>query len=183
MTGYSSSKAWNFRNLDRFASVIEANKVLSTTKVVDRFISGSVAVRKVDEDVVMVPKSATLDIHPLKFDLVNVVQPPIRTSLEHLRVVCSVLDPRLSDSVVRILQSIQWSKLKSLELFDNSIDSWIQMLRRIGALQLKRLDIRGTDSILQKISYASIRILLQWLEKSLLAELHFDNVQLQDPCD
>ncbi|KAI9235054.1 MAG: hypothetical protein BYD32DRAFT_65570, partial [Podila humilis] len=70
----------------------------------------------------------TLDISQLTCDGFTAVQKILRRSrLEHLTIVCSHIDASISDFVTQVLDSVQWSTLKSLKLLGNHIDAWLSL--------------------------------------------------------
>ncbi|KAG0075081.1 hypothetical protein BGZ93_001371 [Podila epicladia] len=103
-----------------------------------------------------------------------------RSRLEHLVVECSPFDPTHSDLIAQVLCSIQWPTLKSLVLAGHNIDKWIQLWPRPVAPSLLCLQIRGTGSVIQALSHSSVLIVHDMVSASLLVELHFENVRLQD---
>lgn len=132
----------------------------------------------------LVLKLASLDITRMSRDGVTSVQNILhRSRLEYLRIVCSSMDPNLSDSVAQVLGSVQWDTLKSLVLSGDTIDNWIRLWPSPVAPRLLYLDIRGTGSTLQKLSHASVLWILQLVHMSTLAELHLGNIQLQNKSD
>lgn len=129
-------------------------------------------------------KLVTLDITRLSRDGLTSVRNILRRSrLEYLRIVCSSVDPSLSDSVAQVLDSVQWDTLKSLVLSGDTIDGWIQLWPPSVAPRLLYLNICGTGSSLQKLSHVSVLWIHQLVYMGTLAELHLGNFQLQNKSD
>ncbi|KAF9390109.1 hypothetical protein CPB97_009911 [Podila verticillata] len=128
--------------------------------------------------------SFTLDVSSRSVKCMASIQNIVsQSSLEHLVVMCSSFDNTLSESIVKILQSIPWHTLKSLVLMGDGIDEWIQIWPRPIASSLLCLQIRGTGSMPQDISHSSVLFVLQLVSSCPLSELQFENIQLKEKND
>ncbi|KAG0091539.1 hypothetical protein BGZ93_008798 [Podila epicladia] len=134
-------------------------------------------------------KSFTLDVTCLSQPGVASIQNTLRCSkLEHLRVVCSSFAPDIADSIPHLLNSVNWSTLKSLELSGDDIDTWIQLWmtpnNRISAPDvgsvLQSLTIHGRS--MHVLAHATVLFIHQLVFVSPL-ELHLENIRLQDEND
>ncbi|KFH69286.1 hypothetical protein MVEG_04101 [Podila verticillata NRRL 6337] len=131
----------------------------------------------------------TLDVSQLSQEGLSAVQNILRRSqLEFLHVVCAPFDPCDPSrplSIPQVLDSVQWSTIKSLVLSGHNIDVWIKLWTcPFFAPQLLCLQIQGTGSSLQELSQLSVRFILRLIYlTSTMTELHLANVQLQDKRD
>lgn len=113
-----------------------------------------------------------------------------RSSLENLHIVCTCVNPSLSDSVARILTSLLWPTLISLVLSGFHIDAWIRIWMRPHSnpfrpntqsdcgQQLLSLHLQGTESTVQLLSHISalfVHGLVYWNPS---VEVHLENVEL-----
>ncbi|KFH63801.1 hypothetical protein MVEG_10494 [Podila verticillata NRRL 6337] len=104
--------------------------------------------------------------------------------LEKLIVKCDdPTDHSISDPVARVLDFVPWSTLKYLCLTGDSINQWIQLLTKVDAPRLKSLDLCGAQPVHQKLTHSSVLVVERLISTSVLTELHFQDVQLQDPHD
>lgn len=70
----------------------------------------------------------TLDTSQLSRQGLTSIQNILRQShLEQLIIICTPIDPKISDSVAKALGSVQWSTLKSLRFLGAHIDAWIRL--------------------------------------------------------
>jgi len=106
-----------------------------------------------------------------------------RSNLEYLQIICTPITPNLCDSLSQVLHSIQWSALKSLVLCGDNIDEWIKLWSAPVASQLLYFTICGSGSTLQELSHPSVLFIHQLVYLSLLVDMKFENVQLQDKRD
>ncbi|KAG0033745.1 hypothetical protein BGZ82_005991 [Podila clonocystis] len=127
----------------------------------------------------------TLDISQLsRTGLASVKKVLGRSTLEHLNIVCTHFDSRLSNVITQVLGSIQWGALKSLVISGSNIDEWLQLWPHPQDAHLLCLQIQGSRSnIAQKLSHSSVLFLDQVIFSSPLVELHLKNVELEDECD
>lgn len=128
--------------------------------------------------------SFTLDVSALsEYGFTFVQRTLSRSNLEHLKILCSPFDSNLSDSIARVLDSVQWSMLKSLVLSGEIIDQWVRLLSVSCAPCLQLLSICGTGSDPQKVSHQSALNIHRLLYSNSLIELHFENALLIDNND
>lgn len=106
-----------------------------------------------------------------------------RSSLESINVVCTFLHPDLSDIIAQVLDTVQWSTLKSLVLSGPNIDQWIQLWPRTDDSRLLSLNISGTGSSPQELSHASMLFVHRIMYANPQTDLVFQNVQPQDKRD
>jgi hypothetical protein len=126
----------------------------------------------------------TLDITSLtEIGLASVDNLLRRSSLEHLRILCSPFDHVLSDHITKALQNIPWHSLKTLDLTGDNIDQWVQLWLPTDAPRLLSLAIRGTSSEPQELSHPSALFIHRLVYASPLVELIFKNVDMQDKND
>ncbi|KAG0337558.1 hypothetical protein BG000_005271, partial [Podila horticola] len=132
----------------------------------------------------------TLDVSELtRHGLASVEKILARSSLEHLHVVCTPLDPSMSDSVVQVLGSVPWPTLKSLKLSGEYIDAWIRLgmdphccpftsdTADLGT-QLHSLRIEGLGSVPQLLSHTSALFVHGLVYSSPSIESRLENVEL-----
>ncbi|KAG0011616.1 hypothetical protein BGZ81_002075 [Podila clonocystis] len=161
------------------------NQLMSITKAVDWFTSRFNISGQEGENTRLILDSFTLDIsHRSRADLASVQHILSRSSLGHLRVVCTPIDLELAEFVDQVLKAINWRTVISLELSGNSINEWVQFYTSIGAPQLQRLTLRGTGWAAKQLSKSGVQILAkQFLLFCPLVELTFNDIVLQDPDD
>ncbi|KAF9209434.1 hypothetical protein BGZ59_010122, partial [Podila verticillata] len=122
--------------------------------------------------------------------LQNVLQ---RSCLEHLNVHCTSFDPRLSNALHQVLHAVPWSTLKSLVLFGDSIDEWIQAWVGNESLSLSdafsedpallHFEIGGTGSTPQQLSHESAMFIHRFICTGLLVGLSLKNIELKEVYD
>lgn len=133
----------------------------------------------------------TLDISQLSHHgLVSVEKIILRSNLEHLKIVCTSIDPFVSDSVTQVLRSVQWSTLKSLKLTGDDIDAWICIWMSAHSNlfspsattdvipRLQHLHLQGSRSALQMLSHPSTLFVHGLMYANPAAEVYFRNVDL-----
>ncbi|KAG0009582.1 hypothetical protein BGZ81_003308, partial [Podila clonocystis] len=136
----------------------------------------------------------TLDVSRLSHvGLVSVQSVLHQCSLERLRIMCTQLDPNLADSVTKVLKAVQWFSIKSLELFGDSIEEWIQlwMSRDIPLVtdastigpQLQSLRIHGVGSTLQLLSHLSCLFIHELIYSSSPLKIQLENLGAQEQGD
>ncbi|KAG0018326.1 hypothetical protein BGZ82_000464 [Podila clonocystis] len=106
-----------------------------------------------------------------------------QSNLERLCVICTHINPSMSDLVAQVLGSVSWNTLKSLALFGDNIDSWIQLRSFVEAPRLLCLEIHGTGSTLQELTHSSVLFIHQLAYKSSLEKLEITGVRLQSAND
>lgn len=106
-----------------------------------------------------------------------------RSRLNHLHVVCSTIEPTLSELINIMLQSVRCDELSSLFLSGDNIEEWIQFWASNITPQLRRLDICGAWLDPQRISHSRVLAVQQVVNESPLVELNLSNVELQDKHD
>ncbi|KAF9292835.1 hypothetical protein BGZ74_000155 [Mortierella antarctica] len=119
----------------------------------------------------------------LQTDLARVQKILSQCCLKKLVVKCDLIKLNVSDPVVQVLDSMQWSLLEHLILSGDNINQWIQLLAKIDMPQLKTLQIWGTKSMQQELSHESVLFIERLIGTSSLSELYFDDVLLQDQRD
>ncbi|KFH74100.1 hypothetical protein MVEG_01313 [Podila verticillata NRRL 6337] len=134
----------------------------------------------------------TLDISRLSRQGLGSVQKVLgRSSLEYLHVVCTDIDATLSDSVAKVLASVQWSTLKSLKLSGNQINAWIRVWMSPhgntfipsatnGGPQLLHLHVQGIGSSPELLSHTSALFVHGLVYWSPSVEVHLTNVILEE---
>lgn len=120
----------------------------------------------------------------------NILQ---RSNLEHLFIKCVPLMPSLETSIVRILQSIQWSTIKSLVLSGNNTNYWLQVWSRecslnaqVGAWlapttsgpNLSYLKVLAKPHSKEVLSHSSALAIHCLVYSWHLVELHLENMLL-----
>ncbi|KAG0033696.1 hypothetical protein BGZ82_006006, partial [Podila clonocystis] len=136
----------------------------------------------------------TLDVsHLSHVGVVSVKSVLCQTSLERLRVMCTQLDPNLADSVAEVLRAVQGFSIKSLELFGDSIEEWIQlwMSRDIPLVtgastigpQLQSLYIRGAGSTPHLLSHSSCLFIHELIYSSSPFKIQLENLGAQEQGD
>lgn len=86
-----------------------------------------------------------------------------QSDLQFLSVECGAFDPSLKNHLEQVLNAMQWSALKSLELAGDNIDAWIGLWAKHRSItklapfevQLFRLIIVGSDGQEQQLSHTS----------------------------
>ncbi|KAF9383153.1 hypothetical protein CPB97_006724 [Podila verticillata] len=76
-----------------------------------------------------------------------------------------------------------WSTLKHLCLTGDNINQWIQLLTKVDVPRLKSLHLCGAQTVHQKLTHSSVLVVERLMGMSMFTELHFQDVQLQDPHD
>lgn len=128
--------------------------------------------------------SFTLDVAPMsEDDLLRIRDVFMRSTVDLLRLLCIPFDPRLSDSIARVLRCIPWTSLKSLVLTGSNIDAWMLLLTNNVTPRLNHLSIIGDGPELQQLSPSSVLSTCRMVGAGFLNGLHFVNVQLQDKRD
>lgn len=128
--------------------------------------------------------SFALDIaHLSEVDLPRIRTIIERSTVDILHIVCIPFDPRLSESIARMLQSIPWSSLKSLVFTGSNIDAWMLLLTNNATPQLQHLSIIGDGPQMQQLSPSSVSSTCRMVGGRFLKDLHFVNAQLQDKHD
>ncbi|KAG0326112.1 hypothetical protein BG004_003037 [Podila humilis] len=128
--------------------------------------------------------SFTLDISQLTTEGLSAAQNILhRSQLEHLQVVCSPFDHTLSLAILQVLDSVQWSTIKSLELSGPSMNEWMELWPCPFAPQLLSVQIQGTGLTLQVLSHKSVLFLYRVIHSSSMVELHLTDVELQESQD
>ncbi|KAF9381437.1 hypothetical protein CPB97_007755, partial [Podila verticillata] len=102
-----------------------------------------------------------------------------RSGLEHLHVVCTPVESH-SESITKVLGSVQWSTLKSLVFAGNNIEAWIDLCQPPFSSSLLSLQIQGTLPNIQELSHSNVLFIFQLICASPMVELCFQNVQLQE---
>ncbi|KAG0349438.1 hypothetical protein BG005_010973 [Podila minutissima] len=126
----------------------------------------------------------TLDISALsKAGLACVPHILSRSSLEYLCIVCTVFDADLSDPISRVLDSVQWSTVKSLVFYGSNIDGWIRLWPSSIDSLLLCLKVYGAGSDIQELSHSAALIIHQLMYANPLVELEFKNIQFKDKRD
>lgn len=120
----------------------------------------------------------------------NILQ---RSHFERLHLCCSVFDSSLTESVLRVLCSVQWPTIKFLELVGDDIDSWVHVLSKsvdeetIDTLDnvpyLLSLEIRALGPFPQELSHLSVVFLHRLIYSNPLLELCLENVEVLDEYD
>ncbi|KFH63393.1 hypothetical protein MVEG_10803 [Podila verticillata NRRL 6337] len=117
-----------------------------------------------------------------------------RSILTNLHVVCTALDPSLTDFVRQVLLNIQWSTLQSLIFSGSAVNEWIQLLAMISSektlsgtslldLQLKSFRIQGSGKNPTSLSHSSMLFVHQLAYWNPSMELVLEDVCLQDGKD
>ncbi|KFH74095.1 hypothetical protein MVEG_01308 [Podila verticillata NRRL 6337] len=133
----------------------------------------------------------TLDISQLSHHgLASVEKVILRSNLEHLKIVCTSIDPFVSDSVAQVLMSVQWSTLKSLKLAGDDIDTWILLWMSAHSNlfsssakpditpRLQHLHLHGSRLRLQLLSHPSALFVHGLMYANPAVEVYFRNVDL-----
>ncbi|KAF9314029.1 hypothetical protein BG006_004033, partial [Podila minutissima] len=125
----------------------------------------------------------TLDVSRLsRVGLSSIEKVFSRSNLEWLHVVCTPVDS-LSQSITKVLGSVQWNTLKSLSLSGDEVNEWCQIWLSSVSPWLLSLQIQGSSSYAQDLSHLNVLFLQQLIFSSPLVELCFWNFQLQDKHD
>lgn len=139
--------------------------------------------------------SLVLDVSGLSKVGLGSVESVLRQShLDHLTVMCTPVDPALSEYIAETLQAVQWPTLKSLLLFGGHIDEWIQLWATSSETQvvmnnsstgphLLRVYLQAAGSASQLLSHTSVLFIHRLIQSSPLAEMYFQRVLLQDKRD
>lgn len=106
-----------------------------------------------------------------------------RSSLEYLCIVCTDFDANLSDPIARVLDSVQWSTVKSLVFYGSNIDGWISLWPSSVDSLLLYLKVYGAGSDIQELSHSAALIIHQLMYANPLVELEFKNIQFKDKRD
>lgn len=128
--------------------------------------------------------SFTLDISPWgDLDLMKLYNTMSQSCLRQLRIACNSLDPNMFSFLRQLLDSVHWPTLKSLSLYGNHIEEWLQLFPSIDLPHLTCLDIRGTKSAQQPLSHSSAVFIQRLLESRPLEEICILDVELWDEHD
>ncbi|KAG0340931.1 hypothetical protein BG000_010735 [Podila horticola] len=126
----------------------------------------------------------TLNLVPRsQLEILNVQQVLRRSSLGNVQIVCTSFDSSLSTSHAKILRSLQWTTAKSLVFVGDSINEWIQLLPAAAGRRLESLSFYGSGSFPLLLTHSSAMFISRTHRKSLLRELNFDNVLMQNKHD
>lgn len=106
-----------------------------------------------------------------------------RSDLEYLKIICTPIASELHDAIGQVLASLQWSTLKSLVLFGDSIDEWIKLWPTPVGSQISCFTIQGSGSAPQELSHLSVLWIHRLVYVSPLVMMHITDVQLQDYLD
>lgn len=149
------------------ASDVTSNYLNSGANALDLFIARIEAVNQEEMSAKLILPMLTLDITTLSEQSLSSAQKILRMCLvEDLYVRCPPFDPRLSDVIVQLHSSIQWSTIKFMGLCGDDLDQWIRLLAPLAAPHLRSLIICGTASVKQELSHSSVLFVPQqhWCE-------------------
>ncbi|KFH74022.1 hypothetical protein MVEG_01235 [Podila verticillata NRRL 6337] len=114
-----------------------------------------------------------------------------RSRLEQLIIVCTPIDPSISESVAKALGSVQWPTLKSLTFLNAHIDAWIRLWMSPhsspftpnatgGDLRLLNLHLQGAGSVPQSLSHTSALFVHGLIYASPWIKVHLENITLDE---
>lgn len=89
-------------------------------------------------------------------------------------------DPRLSNLVAKVLDSVNWSTLERLCLTGDNIDEWIQFLTKVDVPRLKPLNICEVDQVQLGLIHSSVLFVERLIDMNLLLDLYLLDIHLQD---
>lgn len=157
------------------------NQLISDMEAMDLFISTLQTARHGANITTLTLKLLTLDIKTLPSYALGCIRKLLSlVTLEHFRIMCTSLDSYQSNPLAQVCDSVQWSTLKSLELFGDNINEWIQILAKVNTPRLEYLYIRGTQSVHQELSHASVLFVQQKINASPLVLFNIQDVRLED---
>lgn len=126
----------------------------------------------------------TLNLVPRsQLEILNVQQVLHRSRVGNVQNVCTSFDSSLSTSLAKILRSLQWTTAKSLVFVGDSINEWIQLLPAAAGRRPESLSFYGSGSFPLLLTHSSAMFISRTRRKSLLRELNFDNVLMQNKHD
>lgn len=164
------------------------HQLMSTTDAVDYFVSRikeeEEAGKQGTENAKVTLPAFTLDVITLsEQDFVNIQKALRLSNVKLLYFKCLPFDHQLSDRIVHLLGAVQWSTLETLQLVGDNLDQWVQLVNKIDAPRLRRLDMWGSESVQQELTRASVSFVQQVISSSPLEEMNIGLVQLQDTQD
>lgn len=114
-----------------------------------------------------------------------------QSGLQFLHVECGAFDPSLENDLGQVLKAVNWSTLKSLELFGDNIAAWIDLFVKCGDItkvatfevQLFRLSIVGTGGQKRQLSHSSALWIHDIIYLFSPVEVHLKNIQMQEAAD
>ncbi|KAG0346063.1 hypothetical protein BG004_002523 [Podila humilis] len=145
-----------------------------------------------DPTLELTPRKRLLTLASFTLDLASTVQQNRSAMLQliclckfdTLRIVCSPLDLQHAESIVQVLNAVDWSTLKTLVLTGEDINNWTWYMMATFTInksyhQLESLDLVGTGLSPELLTRTSIIFVEGLLEHSPLKQISFKNVLLQ----
>jgi len=114
-----------------------------------------------------------------------------QSDLSFFSIECGAFDPTLASYLGQVLQAVNWSSLKSLELFGYNVNSWIDLWARHNhtmkpahlEVQLIRLSIAGYGGQKQRLSHSGALWLHDVIFLFAPVEVLLKNIEKQDTRD
>lgn len=114
-----------------------------------------------------------------------------QSDLESLSVDCGTFDPSLTSHLGQVLEAVNWSALRSLELSGDNVDGWIDLWAKFASitnlapfeLQLLRLIIIDSGGQRQRLSHSSVLWIHNLIYLFSPVEVQLKNIKLLEAED